>query len=587
MNTNTNKILIEDNNNRLIFSSLGLFNYCAAIENNQVTDIYIESKIHNLSTRNNIYLGTVKRIEPSLKAAFVDIGLSRYGFLSLKVCNTTNNVQVGQKILVQVKKEPNKAKGVSLTTSISLSGRLIILMLRKNKTVFSSALMPKDKKRLEKWSNQINIPQNCSLLFRTGANLASSIDDIKRELDVLTRIKDHILSIDHQSKLIYKSDSFASRILKNWQISDYYEIVAGNKDIATDVKDTCQLFYPDIENKISLDTEHNLADQYGVIDLIRSMTSKTVYLKSGSSIVIETTEALTSIDVNSSRYKGKNIEETAYNINLEVCSVIAQEIRRRGICGLIVIDFIDMDSEEHRIQVQNTLMRFLKNDRAKIRMTTISSLGLVQISRQHLYGSVKEILTVPCPHCAGTGTIKSPEIISEEIIHDIRKRLAKKSKRMLVVYASASVQFILNNLYKQHITAIEKQYECSIYICTNSMTSSFYELKTYDSLIETEPLVPYNHMKPLEVSPIDNLGNFVRNIWKSLTSFEHVTNYQSQTRLRVDNIGNDEIDLSIDDRSVIDDSQVIETPKLQRSVDHTKSSYERVIDKDRFSSSKS
>jgi ribonuclease E len=376
----------------------------------------------------NIYKGRITRVEPSLEAAFIDYGAERHGFLPLKEiarsyfsdeaikagsrATIKEALREGQEIVVQIDKEERGTKGAALTTFISLAGRYLVLMPNNPRAGgVSRRIEGQDRSELREAMSNLTIPDGMGLIVRT-AGMGKNKEELQWDLDYLLQLWGAVESSAQQRKapfLIYQESNVIIRSIRDYLRADIGEIVIDHPDVHQEACEFIKLVVPQFLKKIRLyQDEVPLFTRYQIESQIESAFQREVRLPSGGAIVIDHTEALTSIDINSARAtKGADIEETAFNTNLEAADEIARQLRLRDLGGLFVIDFIDMTPPRHQREVENRLKDALKEDRARVQIGRISRFGLLEMSRQRLRPSLGESTQITCPRCSGNGTIRS------------------------------------------------------------------------------------------------------------------------------------------------------------------------------------
>ena len=385
-------------------------------------------------TKGNVYLGKVAMIQPSIHALFINYGGNRHGFLPFPEVHPScygraeydekggegerptieKNIKVGQEIMVQIVKEERDHKGAYLTTYISIAGRFLVLMPGSKKGGVSRKIDSEEERtKLKDIITSLKVPEDMGLIIRT-AGMGRVRTDLKKDLSSLLRVWKGIKVKEKKQKapsLIYQEGDIVLRMIRDYFSSNMEEILVDNAEVFKKAKDFMKVLMPRLQSRIKLHQDNvPLFSKYNLEEQIESIYGNSVPLKSGGSIVIDPTEALVSIDVNSGRSKGeKNIEDTAFQTNLEAATEVARQLRLRDLGGLIVIDFIDMRHKNHIIEVEKALKVGLKRDKARIGVAKISKFGLMEMSRQRIKSSLMERSFVPCSHCAGRGTIKSVE----------------------------------------------------------------------------------------------------------------------------------------------------------------------------------
>ncbi|QYM95490.1 ribonuclease E [Dickeya ananatis] len=449
----------------------------ALVDGQRLYDLDIESPGHE-QKKANIYKGKITRIEPSLEAAFVDYGAERHGFLPLKEIareyfpsnynshgrpNIKDVLREGQEVIVQVDKEERGNKGAALTTFISLAGSYLVLMPNNPRAGgISRRIEGDDRTELKEALGSLELPDGMGLIVRT-AGVGKSADAL--QWDLAFRLK-HWEAIKKAAEgrpapfLIHQESNVIVRAFRDYLRPDIGEILIDNPKILELAKEhIAALGRPDFSSKIKLYTgEIPLFSHYQIESQIESAFQREVRLPSGGSIVIDTTEALTAIDINSARAtRGGDIEETAFNTNLEAADEIARQLRLRDLGGLIVIDFIDMTPVRHQREVENRLREAVRQDRARIQIGRISRFGLLEMSRQRLSPSLGESSHHVCPRCNGTGTIRDNESLSLSILRLIEEEALKENTKEVHAIVPVPIASYLLNEKREAVNAIEKR----------------------------------------------------------------------------------------------------------------------------------
>ncbi|MCP5177675.1 MAG: Rne/Rng family ribonuclease [Moraxellaceae bacterium] len=435
----------------------------------------------------NIYKGRVTRVEPSLEAAFVDFGADRHGFLPLKEISreyfnrssrdmgrvtVRDAIQEGQEIILQVEKEERGNKGAALSTFISLAGRYLVLMPNNPRAGgISRRIEGEEREELKEALNSITIPQDMGVIVRT-AGLGRSPEELQWDLDYLLTLWKSISQAAAQSAapfLIYQESNVIIRAIRDYLRDDIDEVLIDSETAYNQAIDfVCQVM-PHFKNKIKLyrDTVP-LFNRYQIESQIETAYQREVKLPSGGSIVIDPTEALVSIDINSSRStKGGDIEETALNTNLEAAEEIARQLRLRDIGGLIVIDFIDMTPPKHQRMVEDKLRDALAMDRARVQIGRISRFGLLELSRQRLRPSLEETTGLVCPRCNGTGVIRDVRSLALSIMRVIEEEVLKDRSSEIQAQVPVTVATFLLNEKRAAIMALESRSGVRVTILPN------------------------------------------------------------------------------------------------------------------------
>ncbi|MCS5448398.1 ribonuclease E [Enterobacter huaxiensis] len=447
----------------------------ALVDGQRLYDLDIESPGHE-QKKANIYKGKITRIEPSLEAAFVDYGAERHGFLPLKEIareyfpanynahgrpNIKDVLREGQEVIVQIDKEERGNKGAALTTFISLAGSYLVLMPNNPRAGgISRRIEGDDRTELKEALASLELPDGMGLIVRT-AGVGKSAEALQWDLSF--RLK-HWEAIQKAAEsrpapfLIHQESNVIVRAFRDYLRQDIGEILIDNPKVLELARQhIAALGRPDFTSKIKLYTgEIPLFSHYQIESQIESAFQREVRLPSGGSIVIDTTEALTAIDINSARAtRGGDIEETAFNTNLEAADEIARQLRLRDLGGLIVIDFIDMTPVRHQRAVENRLREAVRQDRARIQISHISRFGLLEMSRQRLSPSLGESSHHVCPRCSGTGTVRDNESLSLSILRLIEEEALKENTKEVHAIVPVPVASYLLNEKREAVSAIE------------------------------------------------------------------------------------------------------------------------------------
>ena len=453
----------------------------AAIKDNKLEQFHIETTARQV-TQGNIYKGVVTRVEPSLQAVFVNYGEAKNGFLQKNEIHKDyfqaapsgeksmfNLIKKGQELIVQVTKDPIGQKGAMLTTFISLPGRLSVLMPGTTTRGVSRKIADEeDRKRLVSIVKKMKIPEGFGMIVRTAgknANKTLLTADLRYLLRVWKDIDQKAVKFDAPS-LLYHEQTLAVRSLRDYLTSDVKEILIDSPEIYQEVREFISVIAPKQKNIVKqfkgekpIFTKHQLEEQ------IASIYKKAVLLKSGGFIVIEQTEALVSIDVNSGKStKKRNIEETAYHTNLEACEEVARQLRLRDMGGLIVIDFIDMRERRHKAEITKTLKKHLKSDKAKNKVGGITAFGLLEMSRQRIHQAITFGSYETCKHCKGRGQTPSVETQGLAFLRQLNLKTIKPEVKEAVGTVPADVAVYLLNKKREELLQIESRRNVSITI---------------------------------------------------------------------------------------------------------------------------
>jgi len=446
----------------------------------------------------NIYKGRITRVEPSLEAAFVNFGAERHGFLPLKEIsrnyfsegakaasgrvNIQDAVKEGQELVVQVEKEERGNKGAALTTFVSLAGRYLVLMPNNPRAGgVSRRIEGQDRTELREAMSQLTIPEDMGLIVRT-AGVGKSAEELQWDLDYLLQLWQ---AIEHSAEksapfLIYQESNVIIRSIRDYLRADIGEIVIDDPEVFSQAQRFISQVMPSYSRKLRhYEDEVPLFSRYQIESQIESAFQREVRLPSGGAIVIDHTEALTSVDINSARAtKGADIEETALNTNLEAADEIARQLRLRDLGGLFVIDFIDMTPSRNQREVENRLRDALKQDRARVQIGRISRFGLLEMSRQRLRPSLGEASELVCPRCKGHGTIRGVESLALSVLRIIEEEAMKENTGRIVAQLPVDVATFLLNEKRQAIHDLEKRQAIGVILVPNRhMESPEYTLE--------------------------------------------------------------------------------------------------------------
>ncbi len=459
----------------------------AMVDGQRLYDLDIEIPTQE-QKKANIYKGKVTRVEPSLEAAFVDYGSERHGFLPLKevarsyFSPVTGNapgrvsikdaLQEGQEVVVQVEKEERGNKGAALTTFISLAGRYLVLMPNNPRAGgVSRRIEGDDRAQLRAAMSSLNIPEGMGLIVRT-AGVGKSAEELQWDLDYLLRLWEAIEQSAGERQapfLIFQESNVIIRAIRDYLRADITEILIDDPGVYQQAHDFMQQVMPHNLRRIKCYQDSvALFTRYQIETQIETAFGREVRLPSGGSVVIDHTEALTSIDINSARAtRGGDIEETALNTNLEAADEIARQLRLRDLGGLIVIDFIDMTPVRNQREVENRLREAVKMDRARVQLGRISRFGLLEMSRQRLRPSLGESSQMVCPRCDGQGTIRSVESLALSVLRIIEEEAMKENTAKVVVQLPVDAATFLLNEKRSMIATIEDRQKINIVLIPN------------------------------------------------------------------------------------------------------------------------
>ncbi len=448
----------------------------ALVDGQKLYDLDIEGRARE-QKKGNTYKARVTRVEPSLEAAFVDFGSSRHGFLPLKEIareyfsgssrsggrvNIKDAVKEGTEMVVQVVKDERGNKGAALTTFCSLAGRYMVLMPNNPRAGgISRRIEGEDREQLKQAMSQLDIPKNMGVIVRT-AGVGRSGEELQWDLNYLLQLSeaiDQAAELKSAPFLIYPESDVIIRAIRDYLRDDIGEILIDSDEAYAQVMLFVDQVMPHFSSRVKrYDNEVPLFNRYQIEGQIESAFQREVRLPSGGSIVIDVTEALISIDINSSRAtKGSDIEETALNTNLEAAEEIARQLRLRDMGGLIVIDFIDMMSPKNQRAIEDKMREVLQVDRARVQVGRISRFGLMEMSRQRIRPSLRETSSIVCPRCQGLGTIRDVESSSLAIMRLVEEEALKETSAEIRAFVPVLVSSFLLNEKRDAVTEIEKR----------------------------------------------------------------------------------------------------------------------------------
>lgn len=485
----------------------------ALVDGQKLYDLDIESPGHE-QKKSNIYKAKITRIEPSLEAAFVDYGADRHGFLPMKEIareyfpkgytfqgrpNIKEVLHEGQEVIVQIDKEERGQKGAALTTFISLAGSYLVLMPNNPRAGGISRRIEGDERTELKASlSKLDLPKGMGLIVRT-AGVGKDYEELKWDLSVLLH---HWQAISDAGKsrpapfLIHQETNLILRAIRDYLRRDIGEVLIDRPKTFESVKKHIEVVRPDFLNKIKLYTSDvPLFTHYQIETQIETAFQREVRLPSGGSIVIDPTEAMTSIDINSARAtKGSDIEETAFNTNLEAAEEIARQLRLRDLGGLVVIDFIDMTPVRHQREVENRMRDSVHQDRARIQLGKISRFGLLEMSRQRLRPSIGETSQGVCPRCSGTGHVRGVESLALSILRLMEEEAIKDNTLHVQAQVPVPVATYLLNEKRRSVMHVEKHHNVRVLIIPNPhMDTPQYEVlrvKNDETIVEASYELP-------------------------------------------------------------------------------------------------
>ena len=470
----------------------------ALVDGQKLYDLDIETP-QQQKKKANIYKGIVTRIEPSLEAAFVDYGAERHGFLPFKEVaeeyypegeTNPHNLSIkdvlteGQEIIVQVQKEERGNKGAALTTQITLAGPYVVMMPNNPKAGgISRRIEGGDRSEIRDTLKEIDLPEGMGLIIRT-AGVGKTPEELQWGVNYLVYLWEAIKKAAQEKPapfLIHEESDIVILAIRDYLRQDISEIIIDDMPTFHKARDFIQHVMPQQVHKVKpyQDEKIPLFTRYQIESQIETAYQREVVLPSGGVIVIDMTEALTAIDINSSRAtKGGDIEETAFNTNMEAAQEIARQLRLRDLGGLIVIDFIDMHANRHQREVENAMREAVKSDRARIQIGKISRFGLLEMSRQRLRPSIEESTQIVCPRCKGVGVIRGVESLGLSILRLLEEEALKENTKRIMVQLPVDVATFLLNEKRHHLTHLEDRHHLHILIVPNE------HLETPQYLIE-------------------------------------------------------------------------------------------------------
>ncbi|MCL2760102.1 MAG: Rne/Rng family ribonuclease [Desulfuromonadales bacterium] len=458
-------------------------------ENGRLVDLDVEIT-DKKQIRGNIYKGTVIRVEPSLQAAFVDIGLKKPAFLQMgelhpdfwqwredipedqrkKRPRIQEVLKRGQELLVQVEKDERDLKGAAVTTYLSLPGRYMVIMPGNGTTSGISRKVEgeTERKKLKDMAKELDIPENIGYIIRTEA-VGQNVGEIQKDLDNLVNRYNSIRDEWEKSgspKLIYQEHPVVIRTIRDYFNADINEVLVDSKEVFKETKEFFKEIMPKFVRRLKLHQEKRpIFSKFQIEEQIDQIYEKRVPLKSGGSLIIEPTEALVSIDVNSGKsIAEKRVEDTAFHTNMEAAEEAARQLRLRDLGGLIVLDFIDMQEMKHIKEVEGKLKEALKGDKARVTVGRISQFGMLEMSRQRIKQTLEQGSILDCPHCNGRGKVKGVESMALSFLRKVHASAAKGNATEVRGGLPLEVAYYLLNRKKRELAQIENDYDISITI---------------------------------------------------------------------------------------------------------------------------
>ncbi len=456
----------------------------ALLEDDELSEVYIE----RFDCRRNvgsIFKGRVENVLPGMQAAFINIGLEKNAFLYIKdvfvgyedvyhAAGSGENVSIkdllkkGQQIMVQVVKEPLDGKGARVTTNITLPGRYMVLLPNSNYVGISRRISDEaERNRLREMGLKIR-PGNMGIIIRTASE-GKAIQDIRRDLRFLLKLWRVIRKKGrtyNAPRIIHRDLNLVTRTVRDMFTREIDRFIINSKSEHKKVLELLDLISPSLKKRVILfDRDENIFDYYGVEPKITRALSRKVWLKSGGYIVIEKTEALTAIDVNTGRFVGSlNLKDTVLRTNLEAAQEIARQLRLRDIGGIIIVDFIDMDDKKDGKRVLDRLKESLKRDRTRSNVLGMTQLGLVEITRKKAGRRIDAILQKECPFCEGTGRVLSEETMANRIERELQRVFTDSGDEAVLIEAHPSVAAMVIGSSGEHLADLEKRFQRHIYI---------------------------------------------------------------------------------------------------------------------------
>lgn len=456
----------------------------AIVDGQNLLDLDIET-LGKEQRKGNIYKGIITRIEPSLEACFVDYGTDRHGFLPFKEVSRSyfrdyeggrariqDVLKEGMEVIVQVEKDERGNKGAALTTFISLAGRYLVLMPNNPRGGgVSRRIEGEERQELKAAMAELDIPNGMSIIART-AGIGRSAEELEWDLNYLKQLWQAIEEAGkahHDPYLLFMESSLLIRAIRDYFRPDIGEILVDNQEVHDQVAEFMSYVMPGNVGRLKLYQDHTpLFSRFQIEHQIESAFSRSVSLPSGGAIVIDHTEALVSIDVNSARAtRGSDIEDTAFKTNMEAAEEVARQMRLRDLGGLVVIDFIDMENPKHQRDVENVLRDALKKDRARVQMGKLSRFGLLELSRQRLKPALGESSHVACPRCAGTGVIRGIESTALHVLRIIQEEAMKDNTGEVHAQVPVDVATFLLNEKRAELFAMEERLDVNVVLIPN------------------------------------------------------------------------------------------------------------------------
>lgn len=448
---------------KIVIESLISSQKTAILEDDRLTEIFIEDNKKN-KTVSNIYRGIVKKVLPGIEACFIDVGFEKLAYLQLK---KDTNIKAGQEILVQINKEEIGSKGAKLNLEISLAGRYLVYIPSNDRITMSNKIRDeKERFRLKKIAKSIS-KDNSGLIIRTEA-VGCSKEDLENDINELHIKYENILKeykLGMGPKLLYKELDFSSKYIKDNINEDIELIVVNNKDKYDELKDILKNIKKEYIEKLKLEENKDIFDLYKVDSQIEKALNKKVWLKSGGYLIIEKTEALTVIDVNTGKFTGNlKLEDTVYQTNIEAAIEIARQLKLRDIGGIIIIDFIDMHKDKHKKELLKILDDEMSKDKRKYEVLGITRLGLVEVARRREKDSLAKYYLEECNECKNTGFIKSINSVIDNIEKEIIRIKEHTTYKNITIKTSSYIYKEIKKNFEDIIEKISIKYNVLIKI---------------------------------------------------------------------------------------------------------------------------
>lgn len=477
----------------------------AILEDGELVEVYIERE-DGRKILGNVYKGRVINVLPGMEAAFIDIGLEKNAFLyvkdaipkdmlldkdiDLKSISIKNVVKPGQDLIVQVIKEPLGTKGARITTHITLPGRHLVLMPYTNYVGVSRRITDEgERERLKSIVEEIK-PNNMGLILRTAAE-GKGIDELKDDIKYLQKLFSKIdreRNLGFAPRTIYQDLDLVHRVVRDMFTSETRKLIVNDRQKYKSIVELVELISPHLKSRVEyFDNSHDIFSDYQIEAQVKNALERKVWLKSGGYIVIDETEALTSIDVNTGKYVGKiNLEDTVVKTNIEAAKEIAKQLRLRNIGGIIIIDFIDMNSKDDEKLVLNALEDSLKKDRTKAAVLGMTQLGLVEMTRKKARKRLTTKLLKECPYCGGKGKIYSEHVVMNNLKKELKRIKLHTNAEAVIVELNDSIGELLNKNNKEILSELEDRYQLKVFV--NSIEDLHFNEINIKSMGKTESM---------------------------------------------------------------------------------------------------